>query len=112
MLLFLALVEDSSVCISFSVPNFFVYQDSHFRQEIEQSPELGLLILDAMQEAEIDNTSDRIKKRRRSTEPGTDNISALVPRQVRVNCLYDVMRENVLLSNDCFCYTCLFELLW
>ena len=37
-----------------------------------------------MQEAEIDNTSDRIKKRRRSTEPGTDNISALVPRQVRV----------------------------
>ena len=36
-----------------------------------------------MQEAEIDNTSDRIKKRRRSTESGTDNISALVPRQVR-----------------------------
>ena len=38
-----------------------------------------------MQEAEID--SDRIKKRRRSTESGTDNVSALVPRQVRVLCL-------------------------
>jgi hypothetical protein len=100
---FLALVEDSSIFILFSIFTFFVVQDSHFRQEIEQSPELGLLILDAMQEAEIDNTSDRIKKRRRSTEPGTDNISALVPRQVRVGCPYDVMRGNVLLSSACTC---------
>jgi hypothetical protein len=59
-----------------------------------------------MQEAEIDNTSDRIKKRRRSTEPGTDNISALVPRQVRVGCPYDVMRGNVLPSNACACAAC------
>ena len=43
-----------------------------------------------MQEAEIDNTSDRIKKRRRSTEPGTDNISALVPRQVLYIWLFHV----------------------
>jgi hypothetical protein len=54
-----------------------------------------------MQEAEIDNTSDRIKKRRRSTEPGTDNISALVPRQVRADCPCGVMRGNILLSNVC-----------
>lgn len=58
-------------------------QDISFRQEIEQSPELGLLILDAMQEAEIDNNSERLKKRRRITETGGDNGSALVPRQVR-----------------------------
>jgi hypothetical protein len=58
-------------------------KDTSFRQEIEQSPELGLLILDAMQEAEIDNNSERLKKRRRITETGGDNGSALVPRQVR-----------------------------
>ena len=59
-------------------------KDTSFRQEIEQSPELGLLILDAMQEAEIDGSSERIKKRRRITETGVvdNNGAALVPRQV------------------------------
>lgn len=57
-----------------------------------------------MQEAEIDNTSDRIKKRRRSTEPGTDNISALVPRQVRVDCPYDVMRART--TEQCLFLLC------
>jgi hypothetical protein len=70
--------------ISFFFFFFFILsQDTSFRQEIEQSPELGLLILDAMQEAEIDNNSERLKKRRRITETGGDNGSALVPRQVR-----------------------------
>ena len=59
-------------------------QDISFRQEIEQSPELGLLILDAMQEAEIDNNSERLKKRRRITDRDLDpHGAALVPRQVR-----------------------------
>ena len=60
------------------------FQDNSFRQEIEQFPELGLLILDAMQEAEIDNTCERIKKRRRTTDSTGENGSALVPRQVCV----------------------------
>ena len=60
-------------------------QDTSFRQEIEQSPELGLLILDAMQEAEIDSSTERLKKRRRITETGVDtNTAALVPRQVNI----------------------------
>ena len=42
-------------------------QDSSFRQEIEQSPELGLLILDAMQEAESFKTALNSFKRRRIT---------------------------------------------
>jgi hypothetical protein len=68
---------------------FIPSQDTSFRQEIEQSPELGLLILDAMQEAEIDNNSERLKKRRRITETGGDNGSALVPRQVRESWMRD-----------------------
>lgn len=61
---------------------FNALQDTSFRQEIEQFPELGLLILDAMQEAEIDNTCDRTKRRRRTTDSTGENGSALVPRQV------------------------------
>ena len=42
------------------------------------------MILDAIQEAEIDGSSERIKKRRRITESGVvdSNVAALVPRQV------------------------------
>ena len=66
-----------------------MYQDTSFRQEIEQSPELGLLILDAIQEAEIDGSSERIKKRRKITDTGVadNNGTALVPRQVTIDSL-------------------------
>ena len=64
-----------------------------------------------MQEAEIDNTSDRIKKRRRSTESGTDNISALVPRQVRSCTVQSIVYVDVCKKGErillCHCGTIL-----
>ena len=89
---------------------FNAVQDTSFRQEIEQFPELGLLILDAMQEAEIDNTCDRTKRRRRTTDSTGENGSALVPRQV-CDCefvrMYVRICECELMSVFVFTCTCL-----
>ena len=59
----------------------FIFQDASFRQEIEQSPELGLLILDAMQEEETSSTLQQLhnNKRKRVTESASDH--ELVPDQ-------------------------------
>jgi hypothetical protein len=56
-------------------------QDASFRQEIEQSPELGLLILDAMQEEESSSSllQAQSSKRKRVTESSSGH--ELVPDQ-------------------------------
>ena len=63
----------------------FHVQDSLFRREIEHSPELGLLILDAMQEEESNKTVSKSQnhKRRRVSEnvSSSQHESALVPNQ-------------------------------
>jgi hypothetical protein len=50
-------------------------QDADFCQELQQYPELGLLILDAMQDEEVNSSHTRAAKRRRVTET-TDVVPA------------------------------------
>lgn len=70
-------------------------KDKSFRQEIEQSPELGLLILDAMQEGETANSSlAHSLKRRRITETASDTELALVPGQAVTNTIGAGLTSN------------------
>ena len=69
----------------FKIDFVLLPQDSLFRQEIEQSPELGLLILDAMQEEESNKSISKLQnyKRRRVSEnvSSSQHELVLVPNQ-------------------------------
>ena len=77
----------------------FHVQDSLFRREIEHSPELGLLILDAMQEDESNKTISKSQKNKRRRV--SENVSSsqhelvLVPNQAGdANTVLGIIQEQ------------------